>query len=284
MRLTRSTSTVILALALMSIASAQTRGPSSSQVPYILPLAPGVQTVSILTVGDTLNTSDSLYRLVGIPDGLGVSALGPDRFELLVNHELSGGSGSIHAHGADGAFVSKWVIRRSDLTVLEGSDLIHNLNHSTGTAQISRLCSGDLPSSKAFFPGLGAAAPRIFMGGEEAGIQGRAFAHVASGPEAGESFELPALGNLSFENILARPHESPRTVVAFMDDSSPGQVYMYIGTKQATGNAIARTPFQIRQVLRLRRCQRVQRALGGVARRLQGPEGPVKKPAGNSWH
>lgn len=48
--------------------------------------------------------------------------------------------------------------------------------------------------------------------------------------------------------------------------------------------AIARTPFQIRQVLRLRRCQRVQRALGGVALRLQGPEGPVKKPAGNSWH
>lgn len=49
-------------------------GPSSSQSPYLLRAQPGVVTVSLLTVGDSVNLKpDGMtpYRMVGIPDGLG---------------------------------------------------------------------------------------------------------------------------------------------------------------------------------------------------------------------
>ncbi len=49
------------------VASAQSIGPSTTTAPYVLPSMPGVETVSVLTVGDTIGG----YSLVGIPDGLG---------------------------------------------------------------------------------------------------------------------------------------------------------------------------------------------------------------------
>jgi hypothetical protein len=76
------------------------------------------------------------------------------------------------------------------------------------------------------------------MGGEEVGNAGRAFAHIVSGPGAGISYELPSLGKFSWENSLASPYEQDKTVVIGLDDSTPGQVYVYIGEKQATGNEI----------------------------------------------
>ena len=52
--------------------------------------------------------------------------------------------------------------------------------------------------------------------------------------------ELPALGNFSWENAVARPHPSRLTVVAGLDDSTPGQVYFYVGSKQRVGSTIER--------------------------------------------
>jgi hypothetical protein len=77
------------------------------------------------------------------------------------------------------------------------------------------------------------------MSGEEVGAEGRAFAHIASGPEAGNSYELAWLGNMSYENVVANGHTGDKTVVAMMDDTSPlGQVYFYFGDKKAAGSAI----------------------------------------------
>jgi Bacterial protein of unknown function (DUF839) len=76
------------------------------------------------------------------------------------------------------------------------------------------------------------------MNGEETGDEGRAFAHVVTGPGAGTSYELPSLGRLSYENSVASPFEQDKTVVISMDDSTPGQVYVYIGEKQSTGSEI----------------------------------------------
>ena len=45
-----------------------------------------------------------------------------------MNHELGSSAGVVRAHGARGAFVSKWTIRKDDLTVLHGEDLIQTLN------------------------------------------------------------------------------------------------------------------------------------------------------------
>ncbi len=76
----------------------------------------------------------------------------------------------------------------------------------------------------------------IFLSGEEVGHEGRAFAHLLDGT----SYELPYLGKMSWENILAQPGTGDTTLVVAMDDSTPGQVYVYIGEKRRTGNPVER--------------------------------------------
>lgn len=73
------------------------------------------------------------------------------------------------------------------------------------------------------------------MNGEESGNGGRAFAMVATGASKGNAYELPRMGNMSFENTLANPYSGDKTVVIGLDDSTPGQVYIYQGTKNNTG-------------------------------------------------
>lgn len=153
----------------VAAAGAET-GPSSSQSPYLLGSQPGIVTKSILTVGDSVNNKPdgSPYRMVGIPDGLGAFDNGDGTFTVLMNHELSSSQGVVRAHGASGAFVSRWTIRKDDLTVLNGEDLIKTLNVWDPTlnggagdwkiantdadpARLNRLCSADLAPVSAFF-------------------------------------------------------------------------------------------------------------------------------------
>src|SRR5688500_4212139 len=66
-------------------------GPSTTTDPYVIPVADGVKTSSLLTVrneGDPGEASNG-YEMVGIPDGLGAydGPRGRD-FTLLMNHEL----------------------------------------------------------------------------------------------------------------------------------------------------------------------------------------------------
>lgn len=227
------------------------KGPSSSATPYYLSVGRNVDIISILTVGDSVNEKPNgtdAYRLVGIPDGLGAYDNDDGTFTLLVNHELGNTVGVDRLHGAKGAFVSKWIIRKSDLAVLHGGDLVKQqyfYNAATQAfeqkvAAMSRLCSADLPEVSAFFnsrTGKGYSG-RIFMNGEESGAEGRAFAHIVTGPGAGIAYELPSLGKFSWENSIASPFEQDRTVVIGTDDSTPGQIYVYVGDKQSTGNEI----------------------------------------------
>ncbi|QGF22475.1 hypothetical protein [Raineyella fluvialis] len=216
-------------------------GPSSSASPYLLPVAPGVTNTSVLTVGDKAANG---YSMVGIPDGLGAYDNGDGTITLLMNHELGADKGVPRAHGAKGSFVSQWVIDKNTLEVKSGSDLITTFvraDTSLGSA-ISRLCSADLPKKSAFFntaTGKGYDG-RIFMNGEEDGSTGRAFAHVATGAEAGTTYEVAAMGNSSWENVLANPATGDKTVVIGTDDSTPGQVYVYVGEKKDSGTAVQR--------------------------------------------
>lgn len=238
---------VATGLALGGPVAAET-GPSSSQSPYIEPLVPGAVVRSILTVGDWVNRKPdgTPYRLVGIPDGLGAFDNGDGTFTVLVNHELPGDRGSKRAHGATGAFISRWVIRKSDLAVLHGEDLIRQVvtwdpksgrwNPPAQGVQFSRFCSADLPPVTAFYDpvtGLGYQG-RLFMNGEESGAEGRAFAHTLDGI----SYELPWMGKYSFENVVAHPAAGTRTIVVGLDDSGGGQVYVYVGEKAASGNPV----------------------------------------------
>ncbi len=221
-------------------------GPSTTQTPYLLPRVPGAKFTSILSVNDQIGG----YRMAGIPDGLGAFDNNNGTFTLLMNHELSGSLGITRAHGSIGAFVSKLIINKSTLTVQSASDLIQTVNlwnpgtstFSTGTTAFSRFCSADLPAVSAFYnrtTGLGT-QERIFMNGEESGTEARAFAHIATGANAGTSYELPYLGKFSWENSVASPASGNKTVVAGLEDATGGQIYFYIGTKTNTGSEIVK--------------------------------------------
>jgi hypothetical protein len=98
----------------------QGKGPSSSQTPYVIPVAAGVQTKSIVTTPDIIGN----YKMCGTPDGTGAFDNGNGTFTLLVNHEFGNTAGVTRAHGSVGAFVSKWIINKSNLSVISGNDLI----------------------------------------------------------------------------------------------------------------------------------------------------------------
>jgi hypothetical protein len=251
MRFTKKTVYSILLVAVLALTTVGTVlansliGPNSSQSPYILRSQPGVVTKAILTVGDSVNLKPdgvTPYRMVGIPDGLGAFDNGDGTFTLLMNHELGGTSGVIREHGAQGAFVSKWIIRTEDLAVLSGEDLIQNVQvwtpsgYEPAVVTFSRFCSADLPELSAFYDsasGLGYNG-RIYMNGEESGAEGRAFAHLMDGA----SYELPWLGKFSWENSVANPATGISTVVAGLDDSAGGQVYFYVGAKTSSSNPV----------------------------------------------
>jgi serralysin len=225
-------------------------GPSSSQSPYLVSTAPGVTFTSIVTSGDSLPGTTNLFA--GIPDGIGAFDNGNGTITVLLNHEIAAGNGAVRAHGSNGAFVEKLVIDINSLRVNSSSDLVTSGSnifqdndgdgtYVTGTTVWNRFCSGDLPAVSAYFDaasGLGT-TNRIYMAGEESGSEGRAFAFIVTGTDAGKAFELPRLGNMAFENQVANHGSGSKTVVAVTDDTSPlGQVYVYVGDKQATGNDV----------------------------------------------
>jgi hypothetical protein len=259
-------SAVISALLMPAVSYADSiKGPSSSQTPYITPTADGWDVTSLITVGDS--AKEAPYRMVGIPDGLGAVAgkFNPANGEyvadkafmtVFLNHELGSTLGVQRAHGQKGAFVSQWTVHLNSLAVTRGEDLVRKVMtwdyatnqfvDTSGTTAFNRLCSADLPEKTAFynprkdrgFDGL------IFMNGEESGNEGRAFAHIVSGSEKGTTYELPYLGKFSWENSVAHPNAGEKTIVVGLDDSTPGQVYVYVGEKQRYGNPVVQAGLQ----------------------------------------
>jgi hypothetical protein len=245
----------------VNTAQAQFQGPSTGSTPYAVPLKPQIETTSIATVDNTGANPDDLftrigtgvqdYGMVGIPDGLGAFDNNDGTFTVLMTHEIGNTVGIVRAHGSIGSFVSQWVINKNTLAVVGAKDLITsvvtwNLTTSSynapGPNAIGRLCSADLPEVSAYYnstTGLGTQA-RIFMSGEEIGAEGRVFGHVVTGPSAGVSYELPRLGKFSWENALAAPFQQDKTVVIGTDDTTPGEVYVYTGTKTNTGSEVAK--------------------------------------------
>jgi len=237
-------------------------GPQSSQTPYVVPTAPGWQVTSLITVGDL--AKESPYALVGIPDGMGAVAgkfagnggyVADEAFmTVFLNHEIRPDRGVPRAHGQPGAFVSQWTVHLNSLQVKWGEDLVTRVltwkngafADTTGATIFNRFCSGDLPPLSGFFNATSGKGFKglVYMNGEEAGAEGRAFGHVVTGDEKGTSYELPYLGKFSWENSVAHPASGDRTLVVGLDDSTPGQVYLYVGDKQADGNPVERAGLQ----------------------------------------
>ncbi|WP_246444213.1 hypothetical protein [Sphingomonas sediminicola] len=224
-------------------------GPSTTVDPFLLASEPNVRIVSIATTGDAL-PGDGVFG--GIPDGIGAFDNGDGTITVLVNHELGSSAGLVRDHGSTGAYVDKLIIDANTLQVVGADDLIKTVmkwddatdSYVNATTAFNRFCSGDLPATSALFnsaDGLGTQV-RIYLTGEENTPEGRATATIVTGANAGTIYELPSLGNLAFENIVANPYAQDKTIIAVSDDSSPpngnGQVYIYVGQKQSTGTEI----------------------------------------------
>lgn len=267
----------------LSLESLETREVPTA-TPYVVPTDPAVTTTAIATVGDSFGG----YKMAGIPDGMGAFDNGDGTFTVVLNHEISPPSGIARAHGANGAFVSEWVIRKSDLAVLSARDFIGDTssiylsNNVPGTAAtgvphsayfpgsttiITRLCSGDMAAPSAYIwldpdtNTLYGTDARIFMSGEESSgtltapagtpeatiTVGRQFAWIATddssiaGNQANTGYEIPHCGIFAWENFVASPQAQRKTIVIGSDDTSPaGQLYVWVGDKQTTGNVVER--------------------------------------------
>jgi hypothetical protein len=268
MKLRTLTLMISAALSSFAVSAWADTGPSTSTAPYVLPIAAGVEITSILTAGDAIGG----YVFSGIPDGLGAYDNEDGTMTVLVNHELfadaTGPVGIVRSHGGRGSFVSEWVINKKTLEVTSGADLMKNVfqKGATGwelvpaapattdptfattlgkTNAFSRFCSADLADRKAFFNSAtrkGTKA-RIFLNGEESGpTYQRGVAHIATGPNKGNSYVLPWAGNLNtgWENFLANPHSGDRTVVIGNADGGTNGVYVYVGNKSKEGNDVER--------------------------------------------
>jgi hypothetical protein len=237
-------------------------GPNTTTKPYVLPVGDGVHIKSLLTVGD--GAASNGYEMVGIPDGLGLvrSERDDHDFRLFMNHELRGTQGVVRSHGKAGAFVSEWGIDSDTFGVEEGRDLIDSnvryWNYVTQTygstpspggvnprdpsdtflaqtAEFWRFCSSSITEWKQLFNTSSEKGYKgqVYFANEENGDEGRLFGVTTNG----QAQQLPRLGQLSWENALAAYNRSDTTVVIGNDDSAEGQLFVYTGSKQRSGNA-----------------------------------------------
>jgi hypothetical protein len=236
-------------------AAATQMGPSTKTAPYVLPTASNVELTSVITVGESAGND---YRMVGIPDGLGAFANDSETFTLLMNHELVSTVGITRSHGSKGAFVSQWTIDRKTLRVLEGVDHaagpqevyvwdVPGKKYSVGPVTLNRHCSGDLPAVSALWYNGKGTTDRIYLNGEE-DSSGRGWARIVTGAFAGQLWQLPRLGRIAFENVVANPGSKDLTIVAVTDDGAlspapisanyPSEVYIYVGHKTVDPNPV----------------------------------------------
>ena len=212
----------------------------------MLPSQDGVVTISLLTVGDSVDG----YRMVGIPDGLGRYESRKGTFTVLMNHEIAVSVRAPCATTVRRRFVSRWVIDDKRPRGRVGTrphrprrDLEHGherLQRAGEGRRIGRLCSADPRRPvgvlrQAFEDGLQrAAVPQTARRSATRDARSRT-------PRAGSAGSSPSLGKFSWENAVANPATGRKTVVFGTDDTTPtGQVYVYVGEKKATGNPAER--------------------------------------------
>ena len=257
--------TLVAASVALAAPGGTSTGPNTKTAPYVLPVGDGVSIKSLLTVGD--GAASNGYEMVGIPDGLGLirSEDGSRDFKLLMNQELRGNQGSVRRHGKTGAFVSELEIDSDAFQVEEGRDLIDSdiryWNYVSQTygptpspaglnprdpsdtflaqpAEFWRFCSSSITEWRQMYnssSGKGYQG-QIYFANEENGDEGRLFGITTDG----QAQQLPRLGLFSWENTLAAFNDSDKTVVIGNEDGAGGQLWIYTGTKQKTGNPFDR--------------------------------------------
>jgi Bacterial protein of unknown function (DUF839) len=237
-------------------------GPSTTTAPYILPAADDVHITSLLTVDDAGSASNG-YEMVGIPDGLGARMVGRNTLLINMTHELVAAAGIERRHGQTGSFVSGLRLVPATNEVRAGKDFIAPRpmywNYLTSSyaaapnaagaqpdgdvfpaydARFARFCSASLTPAGGLYNPVTRRGYRgqLFFANEESGNEGRVFAVEPRG----KAWQLPRLGLFSWENTIAAPNTSDTTLVMGMEDAGVGEIWVYVGTKQASGKPIER--------------------------------------------
>ena len=229
--------------------------------PYVVPVGSEYEVDALLSVDDkvpVLGDPSQLYRMVGIPDGLGAHGNGNGTSTLFMNHELGFTAQSEPYVGGvknRGAIVSKWILdadgdpiagKRAYDRVYVGDTLVGDAaTTANATPAFARFCSGSLAGPTQGFDRW------IYLANEEqAGAQtfdgkGGLAVAIFENNGVGEAHGLPALGRFAWENTLVQRNTGERTVIMGMEDgpsnqnpaNDNSQLYMYVGTKDRSANA-----------------------------------------------
>ncbi|MDP0500076.1 MAG: hypothetical protein Q7P63_08235 [Verrucomicrobiota bacterium JB022] len=213
---------------------------------------------ALLTTGDRIpmtgGTPSEEYTMVGIPDAMGIYR-DPVTAEpiLFLAHELPSGRTSQPIVGGDtyiGSLVSRFVLDSTDGSLVSGG-LAHQALYLENafyspeppkqgdSTSFTRFCSGSFAG-----PMHGMDRP-IFLTNEES--SGGTFDAAGSQAVAifdGEMHTLPALGRVVRETTIVQPRRDRYSVVISSEDGGfPSYVYMYVGTKQRSGDALTKNGF-----------------------------------------
>jgi hypothetical protein len=253
-RLTKVVAAVVAGMAASTLAVGSVAAEVAPVKPYTVPIGGEYEIRPLLSVGDTVpetGASGQQYRMVGIPDGLGVG-LERQAATLHMNHELTQATTSEPEVGRPanrGALVSKYSLDRSRAVSGERAyDTVFQENTSVGpapttanaTPAFSRFCSGNFAGREHGFD------RGIYFTGEEEATAAATF--DGKGGQAVAIFDnevhaLPKLGHFAKENSLPQPRRDQKTVIMTLEDGPSGpdsQLYMYVGAKQPAGGAMSR--------------------------------------------
>jgi len=217
---------------------------------YLRSVDPAVSIVPLLTVGESVARTSQpqhLYRMVGVPDGLGAARSRDGTVAVWMNHELDSDAVThpiVDGEPVHGAFVSEWRIDPERLTIRSG-DLAYSSIRVAGSkaaaqGKLAHLCSGFLAG-----PEVGFDRP-MFLAGEEASGASTFDHHGGSAVAiAGDvAYVLPGFGHFRKENLIVLPGTGELTVAIGLNDQPGAEasyLYLFIGHKHPhAADALAR--------------------------------------------
>jgi hypothetical protein len=255
--------TVAVTMAVAGIAVGKPKQPQTGFTTGVKPYAVGLNgwnTHAIISANDVVSETGSAsgqYRMVGIPDGLGVLRKGKS-VRVYMTHELTQTDQSEPRVGQSkqrGAFADIWRLnkkgevisgRRAFDTVYQDNTLVGPAaDASNSTPAFSRWCSAFLAT-----PRVGFDRP-IFFANEEVGpaSSGPTQSFDPKGSQSvaifnNQAHALSKLGHFPKENTLVMRGTGNRTIILSTEDgprTPDSQLYLYVGRKhRESDNVLSR--------------------------------------------
>jgi hypothetical protein len=212
----------------------------------------GWSATPLFTVGDKIGN----WSPVGKLDGLAAWKLDSQTVRVLVNHEVVAGKGTpftVSNNDAPftltGARIDMFDINIATKEIRKASSVITEIHNRNGALisdasglennGFTNFCASTLVKAQEFGAGRGL-ADTIYFTGEETTI-GPGGSLWALDVATGAIWALPDFGRGKWENMHAIDTGDASRVAFLMGDDTPGAaLYMYVGTKQASGDFLAR--------------------------------------------